>query len=311
MSQNSVNPAAGINLRGAVDLSALKNRPAAPADAGGAAGSGASQYAVDVNEAGFQELVNLSAQVPVVVSLGSGRSAQSAALNGVLETLMNEYNGRLVLGRVDADASPQIAQAFGVAVVPTVVALVKGQPVPLFEGDLPEEAIRRFLEELLKVAAGNGVTGTLGGGGEDTPPPLPPLHQAAFDAIEAGDLDVAEEAYTKALADMPADTDAKVGLAQVHLMKRTAVLDTVQAAEVRTRAAGDVDDLEAQLAVADLDVSGGHVEDALARIVTYIAGHFGPERESARVRLLELYDVIGVSDPRVSASRQALARALF
>jgi putative thioredoxin len=312
MSQNSsmpADPAANLNLRGAVDLSALKS----PRPAAGAAPAGASRFAVDVNEQSFQELVGLSSQVPVIVSLGASWSSQSASLNATLELLMNEYNGKMVLGRVDAEISPQIAQAFGAVNVPTVVALVKGQPVPLFEGELPQEQIRRFLDELLQVAATNGVSGSLNGEApaEAEEPPLPPLHQEAFDAISAGDFDAAEAAYEKALAEKPNDSDAKVGLAQVHLMKRTAAIDTVQAEALRSQAAGDPDNLDAHLAVADLDVTGGHVEDAFARIVKFISLHFGPERETARVRLLELYDVVGVTDPRVAASRQALARALF
>ncbi len=316
MSQNSPLPAngtPGINLRGAVDLSALKNRATAAA---AGAPTGGSPYAVDVNEQSFQEFVQLSQKVPVVVSLGSGRSHQSAQLNVVLEKLMNDYGGKIALGRVDVDSSPQIAQAFGITAVPTVIALINGQPVPMFEGELPEAQIEEFFTELLKVAASNGVTGTLGGADanpEETPaePPLPPLHQAARDAIDAGDLALAQSSYEKALAEMPNDADAKVGLAQVHLMRRTAELNVVQGEEFRTRAAGDPDDLDAALAVADLDITGGHVEDALSRLVNYIAMHFGPERDTVRVRLLELYDVVGVSDPRVSASRQALAKALF
>ena len=312
MSQNTPMPpnaTPGINLRGAVDLSALKNRATAPSTP-----SAGSPYAVDVNEASFQEFVQLSAKVPVVVSLGSGRSQQSAQINSVLETLMNDYSGKIALGRVDVDSSPQIAQAFGITAVPTVVALINSQPVPMFEGDLPEAQIREFLDELLKVAASNGVTGNLGGAPDPetaSEPPLPPLHQAARDAIDAGDLAGAEASYEKALAEKPNDAAAKIGLAQVHLMRRAAEINVVQAEEFRTRAAGDQDDLEAALAVADLDVTGGHVEDAFARLVKYIGTHFGPERDTVRVRLLELYDVVGVGDPRVSASRQALARALF
>ncbi|MFQ4147335.1 tetratricopeptide repeat protein [Arthrobacter sp. LAPM80] len=314
MSQTSPlppNATPGINLRGAVDLSALKNRATA---AQSGAPSGGSPYAVDVNEQSFQEFVQLSQKVPVVVALGSGRSHQSAQVTAVLEKLMNEYGGRIALGRVDADTSPQIAQAFGVTAVPTTIALINGQPVPMFEGELAEEQIREFLEELLKVAASNGVTGNLGGAQDPqapAEPPLPPLHQAARDAIDAGDLALAQASYEKALAEKPNDADAKIGLAQVQLMRRTAEINVLQAEELRTRAASDPEDLEAVLAVADLDVTGGHVEDALARLVKFIGTHFGPERDTVRVRLLELYDVVGVSDPRVSASRQALARALF
>lgn len=316
MSQNSPLPSnvtPGINLRGAVDLSALKNR--ATAAAAGAPAEG-SPYAVEVNEQSFQEFVQLSQKVPVVVSLGSGRSHQSAQVNAVLEKLMNDNGGKIALGRVDVDASPQIAQAFGVTAVPTVIALLNGQPVPLFEGELPEAQIQEFLAELLKVAASNGVTGTLGGPATDpdaapAEAPLPPLHQSARDAIDAGDLALAQANYEQALAEMPTDAPAKIGLAQVALMRRGAEINVVQAEEFRARAASNQDDLEAVLAVADLDVTGGHVEDALGRLVNYIGTHFGPEREDVRVRLLELYDVVGVGDPRVSASRQALARALF
>ncbi len=314
MSQNSpLSPdaAAGINLRGAVDLSALKNRATAVQSS---TPSGGSPYAVDVNEQSFQEFVQLSQKVPVVVALGSGRSQQSAQVTALLEKLMNENSGKIALGRVDVDSSPQIAQAFAVTAVPTVLALINGQPVPMFEGDLPEEQVREFLTELLKVAASNGVTGNLGGAPapEDAQePPLPPLHQAARDAIDDGDLELARTSYEKALAEKPNDADAKIGLAQVNLMLRAAEINVLQAEDFRSQAAGDPDDLEAALAVADLDVTGGHVEDALARLVKFIGTHFGPERETARIRLLALYDVVGVGDPRVAASRQALARALF
>ena len=314
MSQNSPlspNAAAGINLRGAVDLSALKNRATAVQSS---TPSGGSPYAVDVNEQSFQEFVQLSQKVPVVVALGSGRSQQSAQVTALLEKLMNENSGKIALGRVDVDSSPQIAQAFAVTAVPTVLALINGQPVPMFEGDLPEEQVREFLTELLKVAASNGVTGNLGGAPapEDAQePPLPPLHQAARDAIDDGDLELARTSYEKALAEKPNDADAKIGLAQVNLMLRAAEINVLQAEDFRSQAAGDPDDLEAALAVADLDVTGGHVEDALARLVKFIGTHFGPERDTARIRLLALYDVVGVGDPRVAASRQALARALF
>ncbi|MFI5084971.1 MAG: tetratricopeptide repeat protein [Actinomycetales bacterium] len=317
-------PAPSLNLRGAVDLSTLKNaRPAAapPGGTGAAAptsagpgaepGDGTPSYAVDVNEESFQELIQLSAQVPVVVSLGASWSAASASLNATLESIIGSYSGRMVLARVDAETSPGIAQAFGAEAVPTAVALLKGRPVPLFEGELSEQQIRGFLEELLKVAAANGVDGALGGAAAAEEPPLPPLHQAALEAIEAGDYAGAAANYRKALAEMPADADAKAGLAQSELLERTAAITAPQAEELRRRAADDPSDLDAALAVADVDVTGGHVEDAFARLVAFIGAHFGPERETVRVRLLDLFEVVGIADPRVSAARQKLARVLF
>lgn len=318
-----------MNLRGAVDLSALKSRAQsanAPAGAQGgpgaanpapaAAAPGSSPYIVDVTEQVFPQLVQLSAQVPVIVALGASWSDQSAQVLSVLEAIAVEQAGRILLARVDFETQPGIAQAFQAQGVPTVVGVLKGQPVPLFEGVLAEPQIRTYVDELLKVAQANGVSGSLNDApagepdtaGEPAEEPLPPLHQEAFDAIEAGNYEAAAAAYRKALAEQPADADAKAGLAQVQLMQR---LQDADATAVRTAAAESPDSLEAQLAVADLDLSGGHVEDAFARLTTFIARAVGEEREAARVRLLELFDIIGPTDPRVNKARSALARALF
>ncbi|AXJ11355.1 tetratricopeptide repeat protein [Arthrobacter sp. PM3] len=320
--------ASPLNLRGAVDLSALKQRPApaaapAPADAraAGAPGSGDGgdhprrPLRVDVTEGNFQELVELSAQVPVVIALWASYSPESGRLVTVLEGIVENYDGRMVLGAADIEVFPQLAQAFQVQAVPTAVAVVKGQPVPLFQGGADEQQIRDLFDELLKVAAANGVTGRIGAGGpgsgEPEAPPLPPLHQAAFDAIEAGHYEAAAAAYRQALTEMPTDADAKAGLAQVELMMRLQSVSGPDADALRRLAADEPDNLDAQFGVADLDIAGGHVEDGLGRLVAFIGRNFGPERETARVRLLELFDVVGTGDERVAKARQGLARVLF
>lgn len=326
-----VPPAAAsqLNLRGAVDLSSLKQRPA-PQPPGSAPGQGSAPGSgpgagkdadaerplrVSVTEANFQELVEISAQVPVVFALWASYSPESEALLEDLGRIIATYDGRLVLGTADIDVFPQLAQAFQVQAVPTAVAVVKGQPVPLFQGGAEEAQIRAVLDELLKVAAANGVNGRIGGSGgphtEPEPAPLPPLHQEAFDAIEAGDYAAAAAAYRQALAEMPADSEAKAGLAQVELMGRLQALSGPDGEALRQHAADEPDNLDAQLGVADLDIAGGHIEDAFNRVVSFIGRNFGPERETARVRLLELFDVVGQSDERVAKARQGLARVLF
>ncbi|MDQ0768674.1 putative thioredoxin [Pseudarthrobacter defluvii] len=325
-----VPPAAAnpLNLRGAVDLSSLK-RPAspsgqspsgsAPSSAAGAQGAqpegatGGPELRVNVTEANFQQLVELSAQVPVVFALWAPYSPESGRMLDTLDRLVASYGGRLVLGAADIEAFPQLAQAFQVQAVPTAVAVLKGQPVPLFQGAADEQQVRSLFDELLKVAAANGVTGSLDAGraGEPGPAPLPPLHQAAFDAIEAGDYAAAAEAYRQALKEMPSDHEAKAGLAQVELMDRLQSVSAQDSDALRALAANEPDNLDAQLRVADLDVAGGHVEDALNRLVAFIGRNFGPEREAARVRLLELFDVVGAGDERVAKARQGLARVLF
>lgn len=309
-------PRPRLDVRGAVDLSSL-GRPPAPAPGGPAAGgasAGSSAAVVDVTEASFADVVQQSAQVPVVFVLWAAWSEASTAVTETLVALAGEYGGRFLLARVDAEGSPQIAQAFGSQTVPAVVAVLRGQPLPLFQGPAGREEIRGVLDQLLQAAAANGVTGTVGVGeeppevAEPQEPPLPPLHQAAFDAIERDDLDGAVAAYEQALRENPRDAMATVGLAQVSLLRRTHDVEPTTAREAAAAAPRDV---EAQLVVADLDLLAGDIEDAFARLVDLVRVTAGPEREAARVRLIELFAVVGDTDPRVLAARRALASALY
>ncbi|NLT53973.1 MAG: tetratricopeptide repeat protein, partial [Actinomycetales bacterium] len=138
--------------------------------------------------------------------------------------------------------------------------------------------------------------------------PLPPLLQKAYDAIDAGDLDGAVGAYEQALRENPADEEARLGLAQVQLLRRTRDADPTAA---RAAAAAAPSDVDAQLLVADLDVLGGHVEDAFSRLVDMVRVTSGEDRNRVRVHLVELFDVVGADDPRVAKARVALANALF
>lgn len=313
--------ASQLNLRGAVDLSSLRRPtppqgPPAPADGETPQGSeaGKAPLRVDATETNFQDLVQLSAQIPVLFLLWSRYAPESPAVLDTAQQVVESYGGRLVLAAADVDAFPQLAQAFQVEAVPTAVAVIKGQPVPLFQGPADDAQIRNLVDELLKVAAANGVTGSIGDApqaDDAEPAPLPPLHQAAVDAIEAGDYDAAVAAYKQALLEQPADAEAKAGLAQVELMARLEKLTAPEAEALRDRAAQEPDDVEAQLGVADLDISGGHIEDGFNRIISFIGRNFGPERETARLRLLELFEVVGIKDDRVAKARQGLARVLF
>jgi putative thioredoxin len=315
----SQTPRSSVPLRGAVDLAAVaaaaqRRQQAAERPAGGGAAAGG--VVVDVNEADFQDVVlEQSMTVPVVVDLWADWCGPCKQLSPVLEQLAEEYGGRFLLAKVDVDANPRLAQVFQAQSIPMVVAVVKGQPVPLFQGALPEQQVRAYLDELLRVAEANGVTGVLAGAGEADPDgvepeeaPLPPLHQEAFDAIDAGDLDAAIVAYEKALAQNPADEMAKAGLAQVKLLQRTTGVDPQAARDAAAQAPTDAD---AQIVVADFDVMGGHVEDAFARLVDTVRVTAGDDREKVRSHLVELFTVVGPTDDRVIKARRALTSALF
>ncbi|WP_133790691.1 tetratricopeptide repeat protein [Kribbella sp. VKM Ac-2571] len=302
---------------GAVDLSSLRKPAGAPgapgAPAGGAAGGGpAGAYVLEVGEANFQsDVIERSLQAPVVVELYSPRSQGSNALGAVLAQLSTEYAGKFLVARIDVDANPQVAQAFGVQAVPTVIAILRGQPVPLFQGVLGEPEVRQYLDQLLTVAVANGITGRaepVGPVGEAAEEEAPNLrYEQAENAVAAGDLDGAIAAYEELLKETPNDAEAKSGLARVQLVKRTQDVP----ADVRTRAADNPTDVEAQLLVADVDLMGGHVDDAFARLISTVQATSGDERNAVRLHLLELFEVVGADDERVVKARRRLMAALF
>ncbi|PPG61952.1 co-chaperone YbbN [Rathayibacter sp. AY2B7] len=311
------------NLRGAVDLSSLVNRrtppaasagaPAAPAAPGGA--PGANPLLLTAGDAEFDQVVQLSSRVPVIVDLRGSWSDQSQSMTALLEKVVVSYAGAFVLVGVDVESSPQLAQAFQVQSVPTVAAIIGGRPVPLFSGLVAEEQLRDLLEQVLQLAAQNGVTGTVpvegaapAEGAEPEPEPLPPHHQEAYDAIDRGDYAAAITEYETAIAQNPRDDLAVAGLAQVRLLAR---LQGRTLDDIRSTAAAEPSNLDAQLAVADLDVSGGHVEDAFDRLLSMFPRLDADGKAAVRARLLELFEIVGQTDPRVNKARARLTGLLY
>jgi len=286
------------------------SNPAAP-DAVAPLPTRASALSVDATDITFPDYIELSKTVPVIVDLWSTRSEPAHQLTPILERVVAEYTGRMLLVKVDVDSNPQLAQAFQVQSIPTIVALIGGKTAPLFQGALPEAQVREVLAQVLDVAAENGVTGTLDASSESTAPaeaPLSPEHQEAFDAIERGDYAVATAAYEKALANDPKDALAEAGLAQVGLLARLAGTD---ADTSRAAAATNTTDTAAALVVADLDVVGGHVDDAFDRLLTLFPLVDDDAKNEIRLRLLELFAVVGPADPRVVSARLRLTNLLF
>ncbi|WP_078988214.1 tetratricopeptide repeat protein [Streptomyces sp. WM6372] len=330
-----------MSMSGVVDLAAVKAAGEAKAKAeqaraeaarqaaqGGApASAGAlppSALVIDVDEAGFErDVLQLSAEVPVVLDFWAEWCEPCKQLSPLLERLTIEANGRLLLAKVDVDSNQMLMQQFGIQGIPAVFAVVAGQVLPLFQGVAPEQEIRATLAQLVQVAeerfgiigievdpnAEGGSAGTPAAGEDQIPAgPYDALLEAAVVALDAGDLGGAVQAYKNVLADDPANTEAKLGLAQAELLSR---VKDMNPQAVRAAAAEDPKDPAAQIAAADLDLVGGHVEDAFGRLVDTVRVTAGADRDAVRVRLLELFEVIGADDPRVAAARTALARVLF
>lgn len=307
-----------FNPYGAVDLAGLAKKAGPTAGPAGPDGStaapAASRVVVDVTEADFQSMVvEQSMTVPVVIDFWADWCEPCKTLSPVLERLAVEDGGRWLLAKIDVDANQRIGEAFQVQGIPAVFAVVKGQPVPLFQGAMPEPQVREYLDELLKVAEANGVNGRLVVGpvaADQAPeePAVDPRYDEAYDAIERGDLAAAAAAYEGLLATSPADAEAKAGLGQVELMRRTRSLDDLA---TRKTAAEHPEDVQAQLDVADLDLLGGHVEVAFSRLIDLVRRVEGEDRVRARNHLVGLFELVGNHDERVSKARTALANALF
>ncbi len=298
-----------FSARGAIDLGALATQRQNQAKAAAAVATAPAGVIVDVDEAGFDaEVIQRSMTVPVVIDLWAEWCGPCKQLSPVLESVIASYGGRMVLAKVDVDANPRISAAFQVQSIPAVFAVVKGQPVPLFQGAYPEAQVRQILDQLLEVAAKEGVAGSVAEpaeAGQGIPEaPVDPRFEAAYTAIEAGDWAGAEQAYRAMLDANPADADAQAGLAMVGLYRRAEGADPAVA---RTAAADDVD---AQLGAADHEALSGDWQAAFTRLIACVRATSGADRDRARARLLELFLIAG-DDPAVPPARAALASALF
>ncbi|MFD7624565.1 tetratricopeptide repeat protein [Streptomyces sp. NPDC059851] len=325
-----------MSMSGVVDLAAVKAAAEAKAKAeqsraeaarqaaqGGAPAAGGavppSALVIDVDEAGFErDVLQLSSEVPVILDFWAEWCQPCKQLSPLLERLVVEANGRLVMAKIDVDANQMLMQQFGIQGIPAVFAVVAGQVLPLFQGVAPEQEIRATLAQLVQVAEERfGIIGipvdpaAEGGGAVTAEAPAGPhdaLLEAAVAALDAGDLAGAVQAYANVLSEDPANTEAKLGLAQAELLAR---VKDMNPQAVRARAAENPKDPQAQIDAADLDMAGGHVQDAFGRLVDAVRVTAGDDRNAVRVRLLELFEVIGADDPRVTAARTALSRALF
>ncbi|WP_210506655.1 tetratricopeptide repeat protein [Naasia sp. SYSU D00057] len=321
------------SLRGAIDLSPLVNRgrtapaPSSAPPAGRSAPSGAPGAApangvpvpslvLEGTDANFGQVLELSRVLPVVIDLWASWAEPSKELSPLLERLVAEYAGRLLLVTVEAEANPQLTQAFQAQSVPTVAAVIGGRPLALFAGAVPEDQLRDVFDQLLALAAQNGVTGVAvvdgaapqDGDAAPAEEPLPPHHAEAYAAIERGDYEAAIAEYRTAIAQDPRDSLAVAGLAQVSLLAR---LQGKTMDGIRSAAAGSPKDVQAQLDVADLDVSGGHLDDAFDRLLTLFPSLDAAGKDAVRARLLEYFEIGGAEDPRVIAGRRRLANLLY
>jgi thioredoxin-like negative regulator of GroEL len=313
MRQDGAMTSPDFSLHGAIDLGA-RQAAAKRAQQRPAAASGGSSV-IDVTDATFNsEVIDRSRSVPVLVDFWADWCQPCKQLGPILEKLANESGGRWVLAKVDIDANPGLGQQLsrmGVQGIPFVAAVVAGQMLPVLNGAAPESQVRQVLDQLFEALRQQGLMPEGGeapaADGQDEPAG-DPLQMEAESALERGDLDAAASAFGKLLQASPGDPYAKSGLALVELQRRVRSYDPQQ---VRKDAAGAPGDVRAQVAVADLDLAEGQVDEAFDRLIGTVKRTSGDDREIARKHLIELFDVLPADDPRVAKARRRLASALF
>ncbi|QPK84025.1 tetratricopeptide repeat protein [Corynebacterium qintianiae] len=285
---------------GAIDLSALKQQAESAPPASGVG----FEALVTATEANIEdEVLRMSLKVPVIVHIGTDRSPDSAALQSAFADLARGQR-QFRVAYVDADATPSVAQMFGVRVLPTVIAIAAGRPVTSFEGNQPAEQLTQWVEALV-----SNVGAQLEGLGDDTAEaeqgePEDPRLDAATAALNRGDFDAATAVYDEILGDDPTNAEIKQARATVGVLKRldpgNRTIDPVAAADA------DRGDVDKQLAAADAETVAGMPEKAFDRLLALVKAE-----PKAKERLLELFTLFEPGDPRVIEARTKLASALF
>lgn len=302
---------------GAVPLDSLAaRRPAAPAPSSSsdspqqAADAGATPAAViDVTEATFQrDVIERSMSVPVVIDFWAAWCGPCKQLSPILEKLAQADGGAWVLAKIDCDTNQRLAAAAGVQGIPAVKAVWQGGIVGEFTGAVPEPEVRGWLDQLLEATGAQRPEGSAGSATELPTLADDPAYIAAASAFEEGDYEAAERAYEAILASTPGEPMALGALAGVRLFKRAEHLDP-QA--TRAAAQAQPDDVDAQLAAADVDMLDGKVAEAFQRLVDVVVRTSGTDRDRARLHLLGLFDAAGPDEPALGPARAALSRALF
>jgi putative thioredoxin len=308
------------NLRGAVDLSALRQPSTASAGSTAAANPSAAtpqssepiavaSLISAMTETNLRYFLELSSKVVVLVDFYSTADESSVSLSAKLESLIDGFAGKVVLCRVDVAEQPRVAEAFGVTAPATLLAMMAGQPVPLFSGDQQLEKIQEIFEKLLVVAANNSVTGSVVVDPNVEPvastPQLPPKHKAAVELLNAGSYAEAKSQYQQILNETPSDPIAAAGVAQCELLLR---LEGVDVDKVLNTPPQNFADL---LVAADALLAIGDYSDAFEALLVNFAEAVQENKNLMRERLLQYFEIVGKSTPEVVAARNRLTSMLF
>jgi putative thioredoxin len=256
---------------------------------------------VEVTDATFEEVVVEGSKTrPVVVDMWAAWCGPCRTLTPILEKVADERSGAFLLAKLDTDANPMIAQAFGVQSIPTVIAFKDGEALTGFVGAYPEPEVNRFVDSILPTEA----------------------DRRAEDArsVEAsGDLRAAEEGYREALSEDPDNREAAIGLARILLDRDE--LDAAEELVSRHRPDPEAERVHAAIKMrrwlqAPTDGTLGQAKRLAASgdLTGGLAGMLqalSEDRDAARDAMVVVFTAVGDDDPLVPEYRRRLAAALF
>ena len=286
--------AGGANFGNAFDLSSLKKPTADQLPTVG----------IPVTQENLvTDFVSKSKEKVVVLLAWSTRSSQSKEILEILGKLEAADKAAWLLGTVDVDSQPQVAQALQIKSVPVAIAIVAEQLLPLFESVPPADQVRLVINKLLELASQKGVGSAPEG---PTEIPMEAEEEAAYAAMEKADYKAAKLSYEAWLKRKPNEAVAIVGLAQVNLMIRIEGLDPVL-----TLKNAKADDLTSQLMCADIQIASGDLTGAFDRLLAVIKSNTGDQRDKAKAHLITLFNLVDPTDLRLVKARSELASVLF
>ena len=256
---------------------------------------------VDANS--IRDYLVISDSLPVLVLFVQENDPASQSILSTVKLLTEKTAGKILTLVVDAVKSPELAQAFDLKQIPTLLGMLKGQPAPLFAGDQPAEQVQLIIDRVIQVGKENGLTGTVKVA--EPEPELSITHQQAFAAIEENNYPLARSLYEKALVENPNDQLAEAGLAQIKLFIR------LEGKDLPSLVSSVGQDTDAVLDRVDALVATGAASQGFEQLLVLFESTAKDQREPIRLRFVELFLVVGNEDPAVIKARKNLSLLLF
>lgn len=283
-----------------------------------------SPYIVEITAQNFQQVVEASHKVPILVDFWAEWCQPCKMLMPILAKLVDEYQGRFYLAKLNTEQEQALAAQFGIRSIPTVKLFINGEAVDEFAGALPEAEIRKFLDR-------------------NIPRPSDGAVAAAQQLLEAGDSEQATQLLTETLNADPDNHRVRIALAQTHASAGNSamakeVLDTLpedqldnpevaslraqlqfsagsegiaDAAELEARLAADENDSEARYQLAVHRINTREYEAALELLLELMRRDRQYEDDGARKTMIQIFEMLGSGNPLVPRYRSKMMNLIY